>query len=190
MNQIFENPEEALAHYGVKGMRWGVRKDEALSGVHPRTAREARRDAKEYTQAKMFYGEGAGTRRKLINKSVESKAKRDPSYKKAFDHYVDQTDMSKRAAQARSERRNKDVSKSVKKTAKGVHHILNGNSQYANAAAAVAVGGYMYARKTGADKVIKARATQGFYQAKRFATDPKRQKQVNDFLNNMNVRRG
>jgi hypothetical protein len=32
-----------LMHYGVKGMKWGVR-------------RRARRDAKEFTQAKMYYG--------------------------------------------------------------------------------------------------------------------------------------
>ena len=41
-----------LMHYGVKGMKWGVR-------------RRARRDAKEFTQAKMYYGEGAGNRRKI-----------------------------------------------------------------------------------------------------------------------------
>ena len=42
-----------LMHYGVKGMKWGVR-------------RRARHDAKEFTQAKMYYGDGAGNRRKLI----------------------------------------------------------------------------------------------------------------------------
>jgi hypothetical protein len=30
-NQVFASPEEALMHYGVKGMRWGVRKDEESS---------------------------------------------------------------------------------------------------------------------------------------------------------------
>lgn len=39
-----------LAHHGVKGMKWGVR-------------RHARKDAKEMARAKMFHGEGAGTRR-------------------------------------------------------------------------------------------------------------------------------
>lgn len=37
--------ENALAHYGVKGMRWGVRKDRA-PGVSSRTDRDAARDAK------------------------------------------------------------------------------------------------------------------------------------------------
>lgn len=48
-----------LMHYGVKGMKWGVR-------------RRARRDAKEFTQAKMYYGEGAGNRRKLIKATVKA----------------------------------------------------------------------------------------------------------------------
>lgn len=56
-----------LMDYGVKGMKWGVR-------------RRARRDAKEYTQAKMYYGEGAGNRRKLIKATVKARSK-DPFYK-------------------------------------------------------------------------------------------------------------
>lgn len=77
-----------LAHFGVKGMKWGVHRSEAASlGVSRKTNREAKRDAKEYTQAKMFYGNGAGNRRKLINATVNSKSK-DQAYKKAFDHHV------------------------------------------------------------------------------------------------------
>lgn len=63
-----------LMHYGVKGMKWGVR-------------RRARRDAKEFTQAKMYYGEGAGNRRKLIKATVKARSK-DPFYKSEFDKAV------------------------------------------------------------------------------------------------------
>ena len=112
-----------LAHYGVKGMKWGVRKDKRPSGVSRKTNREARKDAKEYARAKMFYGEGAGNRRKLINNSVKAKSSKDPSYKKAFDHHLKNQDMSKHAEKARSERRAKDTRKNVAKTARGVKNL-------------------------------------------------------------------
>jgi len=32
-NQAFASPEAALQHYGVKGMRWGVRKEDSPSGL-------------------------------------------------------------------------------------------------------------------------------------------------------------
>ena len=118
-----DNVDDFLAHYGVKGMRWGQRKA-SLSGVSPRTSREARKDATEFAKAKMFYGEGAGTRRKLIKAKVESKSAKDPSYKKAFDHHLGNQDMGKRASQARGERARKDTVKTTAKTARGVKNLV------------------------------------------------------------------
>lgn len=146
-----ENLDELL-HYGVKGMKWGVRHDP--NGVSRRTNREARRDAQEFARAKMFYGEGAGNRRKLIKATVEAKSKKDPSYKKAFDQHLANQDMSKHASKARSERKRKNVKNSTAKTARGVRHILNGNSQFASLGAAMLVGGVVFAHKTGVDKAI------------------------------------
>ena len=74
-----------LMHYGVKGMKWGVR-------------RRARRDAKEFTQAKMYYGEGAGNRRKLIKATVKARSK-DPFYKSEFDKAVKGAKKIKRVVQ-------------------------------------------------------------------------------------------
>ena len=67
---IYDYPEDFLAHHGVKSMRWGVRK-QRTPGVSRKTDRAARKDAKEFTQAKMYYGEGAGNRRKTIKAKVD-----------------------------------------------------------------------------------------------------------------------
>ena len=115
-----------LMHYGVKGMKWGVRNDKRLEGVPRKTNREAKKDAKEYARAKMFYGEGAGTRRKLINNSVEAKRKRDPAYKQAFDYHLENQDLSKHAQKARSERHRKDAVNSTKKTVRGIKNLAMG----------------------------------------------------------------
>jgi len=150
--QEFASPEEALAHFGVKGMKWGVRKEhDGPAGVPAKTNKDAKKDAEEFTKAKLFYGEGAGTRRKLIKAKVEAKSAKDPLYKKAFDHHVGKTDLAKRSEQAVKERRRTDTKKAVKKTGKGVGHILRGNSQYANTAAAVTVGAGTYAHRKGLD---------------------------------------
>ncbi len=66
MNEV---EEFYLQHYGVKGMKWGVRRNRP-EGVSRRTNREAKKDAKEYTKAKMYYGEGAGTRRVHIHSEL------------------------------------------------------------------------------------------------------------------------
>lgn len=48
---ILPEDEEFLAHYGRKGMRWGVRKDRT-PGVSKRTDRKAKQDAEQYVNAK------------------------------------------------------------------------------------------------------------------------------------------
>ena len=117
-----------LMHYGVKGMKWGVR-------------RRARRDAKEYTQAKMYYGEGAGNRRKLIKATVKARSK-DPFYKSEFDKAVANTDMGKRASQARRQRGRKNARNSAGKTVRGVGNIATGNVGRAGGALALGYLGY------------------------------------------------
>ncbi len=148
-----EDVDDFLMHYGVKGMRWGTRS--ARPSTTPRsTDRAAAKDAKEAALAKMYYGEGAGTRRKLIKAQVEARKKNDPAYAEAYDRHLGNQDMEKATNKAVKQRKRTDRSAATVKTAKGVRHILNGNSQYANATAAILVGGAMYAHKKGIDKML------------------------------------
>lgn len=150
LEQSAFDDEEYLMHFGVKGMKWGTRKND-LPGVPRSTNREARKDAAEFARAKMFYGEGAGTRRKLIKASVEAKAKKDPTYQAAFDHHLGQQDLSTHASKARTERRRKDVKAGVGKNARAVNRAING--PFAGpVAATVLLGAYGAARASGLDK--------------------------------------
>jgi hypothetical protein len=162
-----------LAHYGIKGMKWGVRKNN-LEGVSAKTNREARKDAQESARAKMFYGEGAGTRRKLIKAQVEAKSKRDPDYAKAFDHHLNQQDMSKHAEKARGERKGKDRRANVRKTGNAINRAINGPFA-GSAAVAIVAAGAAYAKNANLD--VKAR--QAFT---RVANNRNLRNEVNDIL--------
>lgn len=153
LNEVNPPLDEALEHFGVKGMHWGVRKND-YPGASKKTNKEARSDATEFARAKMFFGKGAGTRRKLIKATVESKSKKDETYKKAFEHHLGQQDLGAHANKARGERKRKDVTASTAKTGRGIVNILNGNPQAASAVAAAAVAGGMAIKQSGAHKVI------------------------------------
>lgn len=95
--------QEYLAHFGVKGMKWGVRKDPERYSDH-KLRRMARKDAKKYVDAKMYYGEGAGNRRKLL-KADRSNLMKNKVYKDAFDEAVNNADYAKSASKARRDRK-------------------------------------------------------------------------------------
>lgn len=112
-----------LYHHGIKGMKWGVRKAERQAKrAAKKTTKEAAKDAKEYARAKMYYGDGAGTRRKLIYTTVKQKSK-DPVYKKAFDDALSKQDMATHAAKARAERKRADTRAGIGKTARGLKNL-------------------------------------------------------------------
>lgn len=99
---IDDEVEAFLEHHGIKGMHWGIRNDR--NGVPRKTDRAAKKDAVEFARAKLFFGVGAGNRRKLIKNTVEAKKKRDPLYAKAFDRHLSEQDLSTHASKAVSER--------------------------------------------------------------------------------------
>jgi hypothetical protein len=135
-----EDVDIFLEHFGVKGMHWGVRK-QSESGVSGRVDREASKDAREFARAQMFFGQGAGTRRKLIKNSVENKMKRDPNYRKAFEHHLSRQDMSQHVSKAKSERRRKDIVNTNKQRAGAIARRLTGEFGTQAAFVAIIMGG-------------------------------------------------
>lgn len=132
--------EDFLEHYGTKGMKWGVRKDRP-NGVSRHVDKHARKDAREFARAKSYFGEGAGTRRKLIKQTVEAKSKNLPGYKKAFDHHLERQDMSKHAEKAVSERHRTDRRARTKQRVGAIARRATGEMGTQAAFVAVAAGG-------------------------------------------------
>lgn len=110
-----------LYHHGVLGMKWGIRRYQPYGegGYNPKNKgndsratrkkqRTAKKDAKRYADAKMFYGQGAGTRRKLLKAELDKKMK-DPEYKKFFDEEYSKLDLSKSVSKAKRERTARDA---------------------------------------------------------------------------------
>lgn len=169
--------ENLLEHFGVKGMHWGVRKDR-VPGVHPRTDTQARKHAEEFARAKMYYGQGAGTRRKLIKATVEANKKKDPAYAKAFDHHLARQDMGQHAAKARSERGRKNAADTTKKTGGAIARHLTGQMGTTAAVVALAGMGVAYSRSPHGQRMMNVTMSK----ASNFMADQKRQRQVSRLL--------
>ena len=126
------NEDDYLEHFGVKGMKWGVR-------------REARRDAKESARAKMYYGEGAGVRRRNINAIVKQKSK-DPTYKAEYEKAYAKQDLSKARRSAQRKRTVTDKTKGFRQGAGRVGRTITREATaavgFAAATAASAAIGY------------------------------------------------
>ena len=131
--------QEYLEHFGVAGMKWGVRNDR--DGVSRSVDRDARKDAQESARAKLYYGDGAGTRRKLIKNKVEAKKARNPDYAKAYDKHLSKQDLSKHADKAVKERKSTDRKDRTKKQASFVARKLTGEMGTQAAFAAIMLGG-------------------------------------------------
>lgn len=111
--------------------------------------KEARKDAFEYASAKMSYGEGAGTRRKLIESAVSYKAARIPGYADAFDQAIASQNMAKHATMAKRQRQTKDVSAAASRNIKA---LARGDKNGMSTPLIVGIVAFGIAHQTGYDK--------------------------------------
>lgn len=159
-----------IAHYGIKGQSWGVRRFQNEDGTlteegkkrygyydkpdgtkdYNRINKDAANDAREYARAKAYYGDGAGTRRKKIKNQISERMK-DPDYKKAFDEQMKSQNMEEHQKAANRERKWEDTKESVGKTARGVKNLMLGVGSVSIAALSI----YGVAKYTGIGAKIK-----------------------------------
>ena len=119
--------QNELVHYGVLGMKWGVRKEEK------KLRKAATKDAQKYAKAKMAYGQGAGIQRRHVKAELEKKMK-DPKYKKSFEDALESINYTKATRQARRWRKTQDVKNQTTRSTKAVARTLTGTSSLAAAA--------------------------------------------------------
>lgn len=109
----------------------------------------AQQDAERWAAAEMFYGEGAGTRRKLVGAEIQARYNV-PGYLEAFNRAYESLDMDKFAKGAIRERQKIDRAAAA---GKNIRALKNGNVRGLSTGAFVVVGVAYFAHAAGYDKV-------------------------------------
>jgi hypothetical protein len=123
----------------------------------------AQQDAHQWARAEMFFGEGAGTQRKLLWAEINKKLSTIPEYKDAFDKAYISQDFAEHAIAAARTRQKLDR---VAKAGQNLRALKSGNLNNLTTGVAVIVGAVYLAHATGADKVIEAEAKRLYKKAK------------------------
>lgn len=111
-----------IQHFGVMGMHWGQRKS-SYPNVSKVTVKMASNDAKRFVDAKMFFGDTAGTRRKLLKAELDKKKKTIPEYENVFNAEVGKVDTARSAKKAQNERLRIDTVSKGRSFAKKILNI-------------------------------------------------------------------
>ena len=112
----------------------------------------AKQDAFNWARAEMFFGAGAGTRRKLLNAEIEDKVAKIPGYIEHFNKWYEQQNFADHAIAAAKERKRIDRMATLRKNGKG---LLTGNRRQLTGAVLTGVFVYGVLVETGLDKPLK-----------------------------------
>ncbi len=113
----------------------------------------AAKDASDWARAEMFFGEGAGTRRKLIIAEIGEKNRSIPGYPEAFSKAYHKQNFADHAIKAAKERQRLDRSNVI---GKNLRALGRGDSRGLSTGVMVVVVVGYYAHQTGYDKVALA----------------------------------
>ncbi len=123
----------------------------------------AAQDAYDYGFAQMFFGEGAGTKRKFIGNIVDQKMQDIPGYSEAFDKAFGELNQIEIAEAALKHRKALDRSA---KAARNFRAARSGNYGNLTNGIAAAVCVYVVLYNTGYDKKIEAEAKKAWLRVK------------------------
>lgn len=125
--------------------------------------RMAAEDAFNWARAEMFFGEGAGTRRKLLEAEIGHKIKSITGYQDLFNKSYDAQDFAEHAIKAAKERKKLDRAVVMHKNARAIYR---GDSRNVSPLVAVVIVSAVVMHRTGYDKVLLRRAQDRFRQAR------------------------
>lgn len=123
----------------------------------------AAQDAYEYGVAQMFYGEGAGTRRKLLDVVIGDRIHDIPGYEMAFETASARLNQTELAEIAIKQRKSLDR---AAKAGQNFRALKNGNMKNLSTGVFIVAGVVMVAHQTGYDKVVEAKAKELYKRAK------------------------
>lgn len=123
----------------------------------------ASKDAHNWARAEMFFGEGAGIRRRHLDAEINEKMATIPGYLEMFNQMYAKQDLAEHAIKAAQERKKIDA---MTKAGKNMRAIKSGNLAGLSTGVYVVVGGAILARQTGYDKKIAAEVKKQYRKAK------------------------
>ena len=82
---LYSEVEDELAHFGVKGMKWGVRKAKSAGpSISKDTYKSAKKDRKERLKLRNSSYEGVMADRRALKEKMTNSIKNDPQYAAAI----------------------------------------------------------------------------------------------------------